>query len=242
MIRLFVVLLIVMFSFSACGVDTSSSSSDANSKFKDLDTVEQNPVNQGDDIQGWDPIEGNPVVDNNETNNPDPGTQDPGTQDPGTPGNGGTDKQKEDSAFDTELALYDENACNPSSYRVVRDASYEGINSGENGAEFAIAIDNGLGIRSEHVEGASAYLEKTWVLMYYKTFPSIQNLGLQGYTDHYLEGVFYLTYDIAWADSSINEIDNTIYIQSEKTTKPTCYRLVLDKIIGTQVGVQKVYR
>jgi hypothetical protein len=231
MLKVLISLLIVVL-FSACGVSTSSSADEA--------TTSNVPTDSGSDngLDGLDLIDPNPIVsgsdgvDTNETNT--------------TPGGGavdtGTDEIKKNSIFDTNNAVYDASACNSATYRIARDASYNGINSGENGSDFFSVNAHGLEIRSEHLEGSASYLDKTWVSLFYKPFPDSKSLNLQGYTGYLMEGVFYLNYDIAWSDTSINGIDNTVYVQSNKDTKLVCYRLVLNNIVGTLIDVQKVYR
>ncbi|MFA6137825.1 MAG: hypothetical protein WC667_07045 [Sulfurimonas sp.] len=200
----------------SCGVDTSSNS------------VGSTGTNNGGIDIGF--IDPNPIY-------PDSNT----TTDTNSTGNGGSVGPTE-SNFDTAGAIYDANACNASTYHVAGDASYNGINAGENGSEFFSVKDQGLGIRSEHLEGDSVNAGKTWVTLFYKTFPDIRNLNLQGYTSYLMEGVFFLTYDIAWSDTSIAGINNTMYVQSAITTKPSCYRLTLNNVVGTQINIKKVYR
>ena len=238
MMKLLVVFFSIIIFLSSCGVSTSSSSSDTSSTDVNIDK-------NSDPIQELDLINSNPIGDagngNPDPTDPDPTDPDPTDPDPTDP-DPGPDTTKEDSRFDTNAAIYDENACDPTFYKIARDASYLGVNTGENGAEFYGVEENSLGIASAHVEGSSANLAKTWVQLYYKAFPSIENLGLQGYSSYYMEGVFHLTYDIAWSDSSIIGIDNVIYVESQKTVNPSCYRVTIDNIIGTLIGVQKVYR
>ena len=168
------------------------------------------------------------------------GTDDDPTN--GNGGNGGDTPSDPDSIFDTVNAIYDANACNAATYRTASDASYGGDGIGENGAAFFIVDGQGLQIRSEHLESESEDLDKTWVMLFFKSFPDSSNLNVQGAAGYKMDGVFYLFYDIAWSDESIDGIDNTLYVQSFKDTKSVCYRLILNSVTGNQIDVQKVYR
>lgn len=151
------------------------------------------------------------------------------------------EEQKDiDSAFDYVDAIEDPLACTTNSgYRVASDASYDGSSLSENGASGFIIQDQGLVLRSEHMSQDN---KSTVITLFYKKFPSVENLNIQGVTSYKMEGVFYLSYDIAWSDTSIAGIDNTMYLQSNKNTPPSCYRLKLNSAIGSQIDVQKVYR
>lgn len=198
--------------FTGCGVETSSSA--------------------------WKSVSNGDNNDNNSTTDPNDNndTVDPG--DNGDPGSGGNT----DSIFDTVNAIYDANACNPETYRVASDASYGGDNSGENGASPYVIVGQGLEIRSEHLEPDITNNDKTWVMLFYKSFPDPSQFNVQGSTSYKMDGVFFLTYDIAWSDESIPGIDSTVYVQSMQDIKPDCYRLKLNSVSGSQIDVQKVYR
>lgn len=153
----------------------------------------------------------------------------------------------DDSIFDSEDAEEDPNACNPNSYRFARDASFGGSGEGENGAGLFFVNGQGLWIGSEHLEADATNRDKTWVTLFYKSFPSPSLLNQQGSTSYLMQGVFLLSYDIAWSDASIPGVDNTVYVQSanfdvENGEKPKCYRAVLNSTIGSQIEVTKVYR
>jgi len=227
MLKYFGLVFVVVF-FCSCGVDTSSSGNIAPVVVgTNVDLIDPNPINSdgGGDANETPPGNGNPTPDN------------PG----GQPADAISD-------FDKVDAIYDANACNPATYKLASDASYNGINLGENGSNFFSIKDQGLEIRSEHLEGDPTNSYKTWVTLFYKSFPDSKYLGLQGYTSYLMQGVFYLTYDIAWSDQSIGGIDRTMYMQTtkdttlEKDAKLTCYRLSLNSVIGTQIDVRKVYR
>ncbi len=153
-----------------------------------------------------------------------------------------TDATTIESTFDTVGAEYDANACNVNTYKFVSDTSYSGTQTGENGASLLSVIGNGLMIGSEHSEPDTNNAYKTWVTLFYKSFPDPASLDIQGYASYLMSGVFYLSYDIAWSDESIPNVDNTVYVQSLKDEKPACYRLILNSIIGSDIDVQKVYR
>lgn len=177
--------------------------------------------------------DGNVTDPDNNVTDPDDNTTDPDIPDnPDDP----------TSIFDTVNAIYDANACNANFYRVVSDASYAGNQTGENGAGFYAAEGQGLEIRSEHLEAEVENLDKTWVSLYYKSFPDPSALNKQGLTSYLMDGVFYLTYDMAWSDESVAGLDNTLYVKTLKNAKPFCYRLVLNTAIGSMIDVQKVYR
>jgi hypothetical protein len=230
MIRFVSLILIVIF-FNACGVDTSSS----DSLKSNTTTVTGGNTNEPDNLIDPNPISGGD--DNVTSGDSGSGTDNgSGVSDPGD----GTDI--EDSLFDSIGAVYDKNACDGSKYQTASDASYNGVGVGENGADFLSISGSGLEIRSEHLESSSSKLDKTWITLYYKTFPSAVHLGLQGYTSYILSGYFYITFDIAWTDASIPDIDNTMYIRSNQGEKPECHRLILNNIVGTLIDVQKVYR
>lgn len=164
----------------------------------------------------------------------DPDVTDPDTTDPVTdPGTG------INSSFDTTNAIEDPNACTTSGYRTASDASYGGSLVGENGSDGFVIADSGLVIRSEHLSQDNP---STWVTLFYKGFPSPDDLNNQGVTSYLMGGVFYLSYDIAWSDESIVGIDNRMYVQSDKDEKPVCYRLDLNNISGSLIDIQKVYR
>jgi len=227
MLKFLLFLLITVF-ISACGVDTSSSPAESSGV-----------VITDSDLIVSDPIDSNPVVEDPGTDNPgtsDPGTGNPGTDDPGT-GNPGVNP--DDSDFDTVNAIEDPNACNPNTYSFARDASYGGDENGANGADSTIIDGQGLVIRSEYL--SQDYIT-TWVTLFHKSFPTTENLNLQGVTSYKMENVFYISYDLAWADKSISDIDNRVYIQSDKGEKPACYRLDLNNIDGSKLNAQKVYR
>lgn len=202
----------------SCGVNTASSSKQTNSEIisdSDLvisDTIDPNPISSGD------------------TSEPD----EPEPDEPDVPINSSL------SDFDTSNAIEDKNACNASTHPfVVSDASYGGELDGENGSAPAISYGQGLVVKSEYL---SQDYESTWVYLYHKSFPTSDDLNLQGATSYTMDNVFQLSYDLAWADESISGIDNIVYIQSSKTEKPSCYRVTLNTITGSEVDVQKVYR
>jgi hypothetical protein len=226
MMKLLVSIFVIVF-LCSCGVDTSSNSVSSSTT-----------TNGGIDI-GLDLIDPNPIHSDSNTTDTDP-TDNNGTNGGGTNGGGSTVTPESD--FDTVGAIYDASACNASTYQIARDASYNGVNVGENGSKFFSVRDQGLEIRSEHLEGDSVNGGKTWVTLFYKSFPDIRSLNLQGSTSYLMDGVFFLTYDIAWSDKSIPGIDNTMYVQSAITTKPSCYRLILNNVVGTQISMKKVYR
>ena len=216
----YTLLLFVVLLFTACNVDTSSSSSSKTVVNNNLDTTNDTPVvNPGEDSQTSDT---NVSTDVNTTTD--------------------VDAIKAKSLFDTTNAEYDPNACNGNMYRVASDASYSGQKSGENGSSLFYVDGQGLWIGSEHLEPDPENSDKTWVLLYYKSFPDPNSLGLQGSTSYTMDGVFQISYDIAWSDESISGIDNKVYVQSENGEKPSCYRTYLDKVIGSQLEVTKVYR
>ena len=177
------------------------------------------------------------VVDGTEPDVTEPDVTDPNVTDPDIvdtdPGTG------IDSIFDTSNAIEDPNACTISGYRTASDASYGGSLLGENGSDGFVIADSGLVIRSEHLSQDNL---STWVTLFYKGFPSSGDLNNQGVTSYKMEGVFYLSYDIAWSDESIVGIDNRMYVQSDKDEKPVCYRLDLNNISGSLIDIQKVYR
>ncbi|PHS58792.1 MAG: hypothetical protein COB17_02270 [Sulfurimonas sp.] len=149
----------------------------------------------------------------------------------------------DDSIFDTTGDIqYDSNACNGNFYKTAADASYNGGLISENGSSFFNVENNGLQIRSEYLEASPSNAFKTFVTLFYKSFPTANDLGLQGSTSYVLEGFFSLLYDNAWVDNSISGIDNTVYIQSAQTTKPSCYRLILNSVTNQESNLQKVYR
>ena len=226
MLKFLLFLLITVF-LSACGVDTSSSPAESSGA-----------VLTDSDLVVSDPIDSNPVVEDSGTDEPgidEPGTDEPGTDEPGTD-EPSVNPNKSD--FDTVDAIEDSNACN-SNYSFVRDASYGGDEDGANGASSSISDGQGLVVRSEYLSQDYA---TTWVTLFHKSFPNSDNLGLQGVSSYKMENVFYISYDLAWADESIPNIDNRIYIQSDKGDKPACYRLDLNNIDGSQLDIQKVYR
>jgi len=148
----------------------------------------------------------------------------------------------ENSLFDTNGAEYDPNACNANIYRVAADASYSGTKQGENGATLFYVDGQGLWIGSEHLEAEPENRDKTWVTLFYKSFPDPASLNQQGETSYTMDGVFQISYDIAWSDESIAGVDNKVYVQSANGEKPSCYRTYLNKVDGSQLEVTKVYR
>ena len=204
-----------IFLFVGCGVDTSSSVSDPTSTTTaTTGTTTTQPVDQQQ------MVDTNVSTDVNNTDvNP-----------------------AENSLFDTNGAEYDLNACQANLYRVAADASYSGTKQGENGATLFYIDGQGLWIGSEHLEAEPEKRDKTWVTLFYKSFPDPASLGLQGETSYTMDGVFQISYDIAWSDESISGIDNKVYVQSANGDKPSCYRMYLNKEIGSQIEVTKVYR
>jgi len=219
-------LYVVAIIFIGCGVDTSSSTSSNN-----IINQEQNVNTNQETGTGVNPG-------GNNQQNPDTNV----SVDINNSANA-----IENSMFDTTNAVYDSSACNANIYRVASDASYGGSKSGENGSGLFQATDSsgntqGLWIGSEHLEAEPDKRKKTWVILYYKSFPDPSSLNTQGETSYTMDGVFQLSYDIAWSDKSINGIDNKVYVQSANGEKPSCYRIYLDKEIGSQLEVTKVYR
>ena len=215
----FVIAFFITVFLSACGVDTSSSASESG-----------NEVSTDSDLVVSNTIDPNPIMDVSDGSD-------------GTDSSDSSDDPIETvnpniSDFDTVGAIEDSNACN-SNYNIVNDASYGGELDGENGANGAIANDQGLVIRSEYL---SQDYQSTWVMLYYNRFPTFDDLNQQGSQSYTMDNVFNLSYDLAWVDESIEGIDNIVYVQSEKTEKPSCYRLTLNSITGSEIDVQKVYR
>ena len=147
-----------------------------------------------------------------------------------------------ESIFDTVGAIYDSKACDAGAYSFVRDASYNGDNLGENGSSYMTADGEGLQVKSEHLESSPDDSIKTWVTLFYKSFPDSTQLNLQGASVYRMTGVFSLAYDLAWVDESISGIDPIVYVRSDKTTVPSCYRVTLNSINSSEIDVQKVYR
>lgn len=215
MLRLLFIFVVTVF-ISACGVDTSSSTSDTSSSTID------NPSG-GDNTTGdTTTVDDNTTVDSNTTDV-----------------NTSTGSDVPDTAFDYVDAIEDPNACTTTGYRVASDASYDGSSVSENGASGLIIADQGLVLRSEYLSQVN---DSTWVTLFYKSFPTIDDLNLQGVTSYKMDGVFYLSYDTAWSDESIPDVTNTMYLQSNKDAVPDCYRLDLNNTVGSRIGVQKVYR
>jgi len=209
---------IVLF-VSACGVDTSSSVSSDKVVSSDTNTT----------------AGGGSVIGDTNTTSGDTNTTDVVSGDTNT-----TLKDKvPDTAFDYVDAVEDPNACTTRGYRVASDASYDGSSPSENGASGFIIADQGLVIRSEYLSQENS---STWVTLFYKGFPTIDDLNLQGVTSYKMDGVFYLSFDKAWSDKSIPDVTNRMYLQSKKDEVPDCYRLDLNNTIGSRIGVQKVYR
>ena len=230
MFRMFGVVLVAIV-LHGCGVETSSSVSNQ-------DTV----VNPGT-------TNNQP---NNNTTNPDTNTSN-GDNKTTNPSDKNTtissDPCKEDCLYDKVDALYDANGCDANLYRIASDASFNGDLNGENGATFTVVDGQGLEINSEHNEADSSNAYKTWVTLFYKTFPDLNSLGNQGYKSYNKKGVFFLSYDLAWSDKSIGGIDNTVYIRSMKNAvegdsskKPSCYRVTLNGNDADASDVQKVFR
>ena len=227
----FVFAFFVTIFFSACGVDTASSVKEP------IVAVTSEPevvIPTDANLVVFDSIDSNPVItvtDNNTTDGSGSGdtnstTPDVPTVNPST------------SEFDTVDAIADVNACNVN-YGIVSDASYSGDKDWENGSASAIVDGKGLVIRSEYL---SQNYADTKVQLFYRNAPSTLDLGNQGVTSYTMDGVFYISYDLAWADESISGIDNIVYVKSDKTSKPSCYRLTLNSIDGSKINVQKVYR
>ena len=217
-------LVFIGFLLSACGVNTSSSDkrSVTNSALSDPSNV----------------INSNPVSSTGST-----GSTDSNSSGGSTGSGGSTDLNCSDTAvLECTNAVFDANACTASTYKIAQDAAYDGTSVGENGSKFFNVVGQGLAIKSEYLVGSSADAAKTWVTLFYKAFPSPQNLGLQGYTSYSMKGFFDLSYDIAWSDASIANIDRTMYVKTNQGNLPVCHRLILNNIDGTLINVQKVYR
>lgn len=233
----FVYSLFIVIFISACGVDTSSSpmgnilDNDGTGINTPVDT-DPNPDTNTTDTNTTDTTDTN-TTDTTDTNTTDGDVVVPGDTDTNT-----TEPDIE-SYFDTVGAIFDADACNPTGFRIASDASYNGSQIGENGASSFIIVDQGLVIRSEYV---SSDTPSTWVTLFYKRFPDASQFNLQGVTSYKMEDVFYLSYDLAWSDESIPDVDNRMYLQSNKFEKPYCYRLDLNNTVGSRIGVQKVYR
>jgi len=217
----------LLFLLSGCGVETSSSVSSNTGTVIDTTTNPSTTPDTGTD-SGTSDTNSTTSSDDNTTSVVD--SNDTTTQ---------PDVEVPDTAFDYVDAIEDPNACSTIGYRVVSDASYDGASSSENGASGFIVADQGLVLRSEWMSQDNA---STWVTLFYKGFPSVEDLNNQGVTSYKMEDVFYLSYDIAWSDESIEGITRTMYLQSKKDEIPDCYRLELNSTIGSRIGVQKVYR
>ena len=231
--------ILIIASFNACGVDTASSS-------KEKEVEEQKDIVATDsDLIVFDPIDANPVViipvDINST--PDENGSEGGDDIiPEVP-----PVNQSTSEFDVVGAIADPNACTISGTKSyndpVPDASYGGELDGENGSASAIATVGekqvGLVISSEYLSQEYA---DTWVTLFYRSAPDSVDLGVQGVASYKMDDVFFISYDIAWADESIPDIDNVVYVKSDKTAKPSCYRLTLNSVVGSEIDVQKVYR
>ena len=225
--------ILLMLSITGCGVNSSSGASNSAPTAGDSGNNGDDSTDGGDDDNSGD----GDTTDPGDTVDPDNGD----TTDPGDSGT--TDPDPADSIFDTTGdVVYDADSCNANFYRTASDASYNGGGISENGSSFFNVEGQGLQIRSEHLVSDPADASNTWVTLFYKTFPSQSDLGLQGSTTYLMDGFFFLSYDIAWSDESIPGISNTLYVQSAQTTKPSCYRLVLDSVTGQDISVQKVYR
>jgi len=208
---------------NGCGVDTSSSVSDIPIVIPQSDNNNTNPSQDN----GGGQVQNNPS-ENNTTN-----TQN-NTTDASPCGN--------KCIFDEVNAIYDQDACNPARYAVAKDASYSGDKEGENGSAFYIVAKDGLQLQSLYEVGDVQDLPKTWVWLYYKPFPSPNDLNQQGSTTYTMDGVFRLSYDVAWSDTSIAGVDRVVYVRSDQFDKPYCYQLTLDNVVGTKIKVQKVFR
>ena len=221
----FVGFVLVLLFLVGCGVETSSSVSSSEL----IPTDNTSTQSQTDDTTKTDT-----TVDENTTDVVDTDTKVPADTNK-------TEIQDEvpDTAFDYVDAIEDPDACSISNYRMASDASYDGESSAENGSQGFVVDEQGLVIRSEHMSQDNA---STWVMLFYKSFPSAENLNNQGVTSYKMDGVFYISYDIAWSDESISGIDRRMYVQSNKDSVPDCYRLDLNSSIGSLIGVQKVYR
>ena len=228
--------------FTSCGVDTASSTKEVEVVLPDIEPeIEPEVVIPSDwELVVVNPIDSNPIISTPvDLNNTDDQNS---TDDPNSPDDPSPDYpyvNPNTSMFDTENALEDPNACDSDLYGTVKDASYGGQRDGENGSAGAIAENDSLVIRSEYL---SQTYDDTWVKLYYRNSPSSNDIGNQGVSSYTMENVFNISYDLAWADSSISGIDNIVYVQSDKTLKPSCYRLTLNSIYGSEIDVQKVYR
>lgn len=157
--------------------------------------------------------------------------------------NGGSTSSDDNSTiFDPTDAIYDTKACDSNFYHVASDASYVGDLVQENGANFTSISEEGLWLRSDHLEADASNKEKAWVYLYYKSFPDKTKLGFLGESSVALSGVFEVVYDLAWSDQNLSGLDNTLYVQSNFTQKPSCYRFTLDSTNGSDINVTKVYR
>ncbi len=144
--------------------------------------------------------------------------------------------------YDPVDAIYDPNACLSSKYSTVNDASYSGVNPGENGSDYFEVPLSGLSIRSDYLVSSPSENAKTWVTLYYHTFPDINFLGEQGRTTYTKENEFSLNFDRAWSDQNIPNVDNILYVRTNSHPKQFCYRTTLDNIEGENITVIKVYR
>ena len=231
---LFAILLLL--SITGCGVNSSSGASSAPAA---------NNGDNNDSINGGD--DNTTVPDDSDDNVTIPDDSDDNVTVPDDSDDNVTipddDNTTIDSIFDTTGdVVFDTNACNANLYRTAADASYNGSTTSENGSNFFNVEGEGLQIRSEHLEGSPANASKTFVTLFYKIFPTTNDLGLQGSTSYVLEGFFFLIYDNAWVDESIPNVNNTVYVLSAQTEKPSCYRLVLNSVTDQEADLQKVYR
>lgn len=214
--------LVVIISITSCGVNTSSSSSDSThpaSATGSTSSTDTNATTAAADSTGTTAGSTDTNVTAQTSKNCDTNTR-----------------------YECNDAVYDANCCSALSYKTASDASYNGTDPAENGSDFFNVANEGLSIRSEHLEGSASDAAKTWVTLYYKSFPTPSDLGLQGYTSRLKTGLFHLSYDIAWSDTSIPNVDRTMYVRTNQGTKPACYRVNLNSVDGASIDVQKVYK
>ena len=205
----FVYFIFIMFNFIGCGVNTDSSgvpSSISDVKEDTNDTTQTEDTNNTAQ-----------VIDNTDTNDT---TQ---TE----------DTTEKDPIFESDGAIYDENACKITSSTVVLS------DHNQDNPIQTTDFENGISIYSQYY--ITGNIADSLVTLYYPVITADIAFKDDKLASGYYNGAeITLVYDVAWKD----EPNNTIYMEIPKLDNKlkTCYKVILN---GDDIDLdlaQKVYR
>jgi len=199
----FLISFLILLIFVGCGVDTNSSGQPSSV------TIETVPT-ETNTTQEITTIETNTTVITDDTDS----------------------KEDQDPIFESDGAVYDENACK-SSWSTANPLQ----DHNENDDRETSDDTNGLAVMSYYTE--TGYIDGSNVIVYFKQVSGTVGSTAFRKNGYFDNSQFRIEYDPIWKD----EINNTIYVETPKLDNElkTCYKVIInsDDISNTE---QKVYR